>query len=85
MATHNKPIQQIREGVVQGSIWLNESPKGSFYNMTVVRTYKDEQDRWKDSISFGFFDMFNLLLVVLKAYEWMRRNPLAVQTESNLT
>ncbi len=83
MATHNKPIHTIREGAIHGSIWMNESPKGNFYNMTVVRTYKDEQNRWKDSISFGFFDMYSLLLVALRSYEWMRRNPLDRPTNTS--
>ena len=66
----NKPVHKIRIGNITASIWANEGQNGTFYNVTVSRSYKDG-DQWKDTNSFNRDD----LLVVAKlsdlAHTWV--------------
>jgi hypothetical protein len=55
----NRPVFVARYGTVKASVWENETRKGSMFNVTVIRSYKDG-DTWKDSTSFGFDDLLVL-------------------------
>ena len=59
MANKAQPIKTLRAGRIQAAIWENHSDKGSFYNVTVSRSYK-EGDSWKSSGSFGRDDLLVL-------------------------
>lgn len=58
-----KPVGEVKFGSVIASIWKNESKNGIYYNVTLSRIYKDSEDNWKRSDSFGRDD----LLTVAKA------------------
>lgn len=45
---NNKPVHKIRIGNITASIWANEGQKGTFYNVTINRSYKDGI-QWKDT------------------------------------
>ncbi len=39
--TNTKPISEIRIGAIKAAIWENETTKGTRYNVTFSRLYKD--------------------------------------------
>ena len=66
----NKPVHKIRYGNTTASIWANEGQKGTFYNVTINRGYKDG-DQWKDTGSFGRDDLPLLMKVADRAHSWI--------------
>jgi len=53
----NKPIHEVRLGRIKAAIWENEAENGVRYNVTITRLYKNGNDEWKDSGSFGRDDL----------------------------
>ena len=47
----NKPIDNIRLGKINANIWVNQTSKGTKYNATYSKLYK-EGDQWKECFSF---------------------------------
>lgn len=57
--TNNQPISEMRLGRVAAAIWKNKTAKGTFYNISFSRLYK-EGTEWKRSDSFGRDDLLLL-------------------------
>lgn len=73
--TKTKPAHSIREADVKATIWLNHGEKGEFYNVTLSRMFMDEQDKPKDTYSFGLHDLTKVETVVRKAQGWIMNQP----------
>jgi hypothetical protein len=58
-----KPVSEVKFGSIVASIWKNESKSGIYYNVTVARVYKDAEDNWKRSDSFGRDDLLTVAKV----------------------
>ena len=74
MAPHDrkpKPVTTLRCSRVTASIWKNEGVNGPFYNVTVARSYKDQDGVWKNSESFGVADLDALVAVAHQATRWI--------------
>lgn len=69
MTKKQKP-HTIRLGSIKAAIWKNETEKGSRYNVTVARLYKDGV-AWKQSDSFGRDDLPAVQAVLQQAYLWI--------------
>jgi hypothetical protein len=65
--TTNKPVEKIRVGSVQVSIWRNEGQEGPFFTASVELSYKDG-DQWRTSTSYGLRDLINLAKAALLAH-----------------
>jgi hypothetical protein len=52
-----KPIHEIRLGRIKAAVWENQTDSGVRYGVTLTRLYKNGQDEWKDSSSFGRDDL----------------------------
>ena len=52
-----KPIHEVRLGRIKAAIWENEGENGIRYNVSITRLYKNGDDEWKDSTSFGRDDL----------------------------
>ena len=52
-----KPIHEIRLGRIKAAVWENKAENGIRYNVTITRLYKNGDDEWKDSASFGRDDL----------------------------
>lgn len=72
---NNQPVHQIRHGVVSASIWRQETDKGPVFNVSFQRSYKDADDAWKNSTSFGRNNLLVLSLIAARAFEWIGRQP----------
>src|SRR4029434_9049892 len=60
--TRNQPAHRIRMSRIEATIWQNHGDTGTWYNVTLSRSYKDASDEWKSADSFSADD----LLVVAK-------------------
>ena len=70
-----KPVHEIRLGRIRAAVWLNDTESGPRYNVQISRLYKDKQDKWKDSASFGRDDLPLVAKVADLAMVWMYENP----------
>lgn len=66
-----KPVHEIRLGRIRAAIWENETQNGSLFNVTFSRLYKDEEDQWNDSTSFGRDDLPLLAKVADMVHTWI--------------
>lgn len=53
----NKPCAEFRINGVKSVVWENETRNGTMFNTTLVRVYKDENDEWRETNSFGRDDL----------------------------
>ena len=67
---NNKPVHKIRIGNITASIWANEGQKGTFYNVTINRSYKDG-DQWKDTNSLNRDDLLVVAKLSDQAHTWV--------------
>jgi hypothetical protein len=65
-----QPAHKIRHGLVSASIWRQETDKGTLFNVTFQRSYKDGED-WKNSTSFGRNNLLVVSLIAARAFEWI--------------
>ena len=66
-----KPVHEVRMGRVRAAIWENATKNGSMHNVTLTRLYKDDNDDWADSTSFGRDDLPLLAKVADQAHSWI--------------
>ncbi len=70
-----KPVHEIRLGLVRASIWENKSEYGVRHNVTLERLYPvklDENRRtWKSTSSFGREDLLLVAKVLDLAHTWI--------------
>ena len=57
-----RPVHEVRIGRIKAAIWANEGDNGTWFNVTVSRSYKDG-DEWKSSSSFGRDELLTLAKV----------------------
>lgn len=63
MTEKNKPVAKVKQGLIEASIWKNETPNGARYSITFAKHYKKD-DKWKSTTSFGPDDLAALAHVV---------------------
>jgi hypothetical protein len=54
------PAGKVRVGLISASIWDNETEKGTFYNVTFERRYRDGDGNWHSTHSYGAGDLLEL-------------------------
>jgi len=57
--TKTPPVAKIRIDLISASIWKRKTDKGTFYNVTFERRYKDGE-QWKSSHSYNADDLLAL-------------------------
>ena len=68
--SNTQPVHKSRHGAVSASIWRQETEKGSLFNVTFQRAYKDGET-WKNSNSFGRNNLLVVSLIAARAFEWI--------------
>jgi hypothetical protein len=82
--SNSQPVHKIRHGAVSASIWRQETDKGSVFNVTFQRSYKDG-DEWKNSTSFGRNNLLVVSLIAARAFEWIGNQPRQPKRQSTPT
>jgi hypothetical protein len=70
MKDKQKPVHEVRLGIIKAAIWKNETDNGPRYNATFTRLYKDGED-WRSTDSFGRDDLLLLGKVADQAHSWI--------------
>jgi len=55
-----KPVDKFHEGPVHVSIWENKGPKGAFRIASFELRYRDKEQQWQTSHSYGVSDLKHL-------------------------
>jgi hypothetical protein len=67
-----KPVHEVRLGKVKAAIWANETEGGIIrHNVTFSRIYKDADNQWQTSSSFGRDELPLLGKVADLAHTWI--------------
>ena len=66
-----RPVKQIRSGNVVVSIWENEKRDGNgrYRSVTIQRTYRDGDGKWRYADSFFERDLLQVAHGVTKAFD----------------
>jgi hypothetical protein len=59
----NKPVEEVRIGSVKAAIWKYEGESGPRFNVTFQRLYRDGENGWRSTDSFGRDDLLVLAKV----------------------
>ena len=68
----NKPMHEVRLGLIKASIWLNQTRVGDRYNVTLTRLFRNG-DVWKESTHFGRDDLLQAAKVLDMAHTWIHQ------------
>ena len=66
----NRPIHQIRIGLIRAAVWENPTDTGVWYAVTFERSYRDGEE-WKSSDSYGRDDLLVLAKLADLAHTWI--------------
>jgi hypothetical protein len=76
--TAKRPVQTICYGSVRAAIWRNIVDNGNasrpLYCVTFSRSYKDGENAWKKSASFGADDLLLLAKAADEAHTWITKH-----------
>ena len=72
--TKARTVHEFRLGRIKAAIWENETQNGARHNVTLTRIYRDADDQWRDSSSFGRDDLPLVAKVVDRAHDWIFDN-----------
>lgn len=81
-SSNRKPIQQYRDGAIRAAIWANSSEKGTFYSVTITRTFK-EGEKYKDSASFSGTELLRVSRIASLAYDYISAKRAEAGSESD--
>ena len=69
-----KPVKSFKHGRVSCAVWKNQGgEKGVFYTATFNRSYKANGSDWKQTQSFGLFDLVELILCASEAHLYIAK------------
>lgn len=70
-----KPVETFRAGCITASVWANigkiDGKDTTFYNVSLIRGYKDKDGTWKETSTYKQTDIPKAILVMQKAYEYL--------------
>lgn len=66
----NKPVAEIRIGMIRAAIWARPYEEGVSHNVTFNRIYRSG-DEWRRTESFGRDDLLILAKVADQAHSWI--------------
>ena len=67
-ANGNKPVHTVRHRSIKASIWKNDTSVGPMYNVTIVRSWRDDEG-WHDGrIHQGHCEGHFLLVIPVGQY-----------------
>lgn len=70
-AEAKRPVHEIRLGRLKAALWERETQYGLRYNVTTVRSYRDENGQWAQSQSYGRDDLLSLAKLLDLAHTWI--------------
>ncbi len=69
-----RPAHECRIGRIRATIWANQhETQGTWYSITLSRSYKTGEGQWKSASSFGRDDLLVVGEVTRMAFHWIQR------------
>lgn len=69
--SENRPVHTVRHGRIKATVWLNQTQRGPMHNVTLTRSYQDEEGNWHDTQSFGFDELMTVAKAVFDAHTFI--------------
>jgi hypothetical protein len=69
MAKQNAPFPINVGRGIKAKVWTNNGNKGTWYNVTFARCYRDDEGNFQDSDSYLRDDLLHLARACLKAFD----------------
>jgi len=66
------PAIKFRDGVLQVTVWRNTGERGTYYTVNPTRSYKADDDAWKETDSLGQDDLLPMAELLREAYAWIK-------------
>ena len=63
--------RKTSSGNLQATIWRNTSDKGAWYSVQCSRSYKADDDAWRETDSLGFDDLLTMAKLFDLAHTWV--------------
>jgi hypothetical protein len=82
--TKEKPIHEVRLGLIKASIWKNDSENGVWYTAKFSRSYKNG-DVWGSSENFGRDDLLVLAKLADIVHTWIHEKMLEEREQKRKT
>lgn len=71
-AAKNRPVHEVRIGRICGAIWPQAGNDGrTWFNVTFSRIYRDNDQNWQRSDSFGRTDLPLVMKVADLCHTWI--------------
>jgi hypothetical protein len=69
--SENRPVHTVRHGRIKATVWVNQTQRGPMHNVTLSRSYQDEEGNWHDTQSFGFDELMTVAKAVFDAHTFI--------------
>ena len=69
MAKQNAPVTINVGRGIKSKVWMNTGKKGTWYNVTFTRCYRDDDGEFQDSDSYSRDDLLHLARAAEKAFD----------------
>ena len=66
------PAIKFRDGVLQVTVWRNTGERGNYYTVNPTRSYKADDDSWRETDSLGQDDLLPMAELLREAYAWIK-------------
>ena len=67
----DQPAKKFRIGYVTATVWKNDGVDRPFYSVDVTRSFKDDNDEWKNTSSLNQGDLLNAAKCLMRAEAWI--------------
>lgn len=65
------PAHKLRINNISAIIWRNSSDNGSWYSVQIKRSYKNNDDEWRDTDALGQDDLLTAAKLLDQAHTWI--------------
>ncbi len=69
MQKQNKPIPIKAARGVRAKLWRNSNDNGEWFNVEIVKTYKDDEGNLQDTRKYSRDDLLHVAYAATKAFE----------------
>lgn len=66
-----QPVHRVRVGTTTATVWENQGESGPWYNTTVSRTYRTEEESYEETNSYGESQLLELSAAANLAHAWI--------------
>jgi len=80
--TKKPHIIKVGRGI-RAKLWKNSGKNGEWYNVKIVRVYKDDEDEFQDTDNFSRDDLLQVAFAAQKAFDYILNQTDEPEEEEN--